>query len=297
MSETHIRPRRSILYMPGANERALVKAKSLNADGIILDLEDAVAPEAKNEARDRVAAAVASGGYGAREVVVRINSLDTPWGEADLKAAVKATPHVILAPKVNNAADVAALSAKIDDVGGGDDLVLWVMIETPLAILNIREIAAAAVSTRLSGFVMGTNDLAKDLRATMAPGRDAFLNALSISLTAARAYELVAIDGVYNDLKNEEGFEAECRQGQTLGFDGKTLIHPGQLDVCNRVFSPTEEEIEHSRAIIDAFAAPENAGQGVIKVNGKMTEILHLENAKRIVSVAEAISASVSTQG
>ena len=290
MDKTTFQPRRSVLYMPGANERALEKAKSIPADALIFDLEDAVAPEAKTTARVNVTNAVRSKSYGGREVIVRVNALDTPWGEDDLAAVIEAGPDVVLAPKVSSPDDVRELEARLTGLGAGEDLQLWVMIETPLAILNVHEIAKAAVSTHLAGFVLGTNDLAKDLRAVMTEDRTAFLTALSLTLAAARAYGLVAIDGVYNDIKNEAGFLRECVHGQTLGFDGKTLIHPKQVETCNRIFSPAPEEIEHSRAIIAAFADPQNAGQGVIKVNGKMTEILHLENAKRIVSMADAIA-------
>ena len=279
-----------MLYMPGSNERALEKAKSVPADGLILDLEDAVAPDAKEEARARVIQAVRDGGYGRREIIVRINALETPWGADDLTAAVQATPDVVLAPKVSRREHVLELDEQLTAAGAAQTLQLWVMVETPLSILNIHEIAQTSETTRLSGFVLGTNDLAKDLRAIMTSDRAAFLPSLSAALTAARAYGLVALDGVYNDIKNEDGFERECRQGRTLGFDGKTLIHPAQLAICNAVFSPSPEEIEHARAVIAAFAAPENAGQGVLKVDGKMTEILHLENAKRIVAMADLIA-------
>jgi len=283
------RPRRSCLYMPGANAKALEKAKTLAADVLILDLEDSVAPEAKAEARAQVAAAVKAKGYGRREVIVRVNALSTPWGAADIEAAGDAAPDGMLAPKVESAEEVRMLDAAMSHAGFSKQAALWVMIETPRAVLNVAEIAAAARGTRLSAFVLGLNDLAKETRARPAPGRAAFHVALSLTVTAARAAGLAAIDGVYNDIADDVGFEAECRQGLEFGFDGKTLIHPGQIDVCNAVFAPTEEEVARARAVIAAFALPENAGKGVIKVDGRMTELLHLEEAKRVVSVADAI--------
>jgi citrate lyase subunit beta/citryl-CoA lyase len=261
------RPRRSCLYMPGANERALEKAKTLSADTLIFDLEDAVAPDAKLAARETIAAALAGGGYGPREIVIRINGLDTEWGHDDLRAAVAAGPDAILAPKV---------------IDGG---------EMPRAIFNLKDIAETAGRTRLTTFVMGTNDLAKELRAVNdPPTRTAFQTALSLSVAAARAYDLVAIDGVYNGIGDEEGLAAECRQGRLMGFDGKTLIHPSQLATANEVFAPAPEDVEQARAVMAAFADPANAGKGVLKVNGKMTELLHLEEARRTVEVAEAIA-------
>ena len=285
------RPRRSVLYMPGANARALQKAKALPADALILDLEDAVAPEAKEEARALVSEAVREGGYGPREVVIRINALSTPWGEADLKAAVKAGPNAILAPKVDSAEDVARLDDALTAAGAHTDIALWVMIETPLAILNLKEIAAAGRSTRLSAFVMGTNDLAKDLRAEQTPYREPFLAALSMSVSAARAFSLTVIDGVHNDIQDTGGFDAVCRQGRALGFDGKTLIHPSQIEACNAIFAPAEADVAQARDVIAAFAEPENAGKGVLKVNGRMTELLHLAEARRLVAVADTIAA------
>ncbi|MEM6627282.1 MAG: CoA ester lyase [Pseudomonadota bacterium] len=286
-----IRPRRSVLYMPGANERALEKAKTLPADCLILDLEDAVAPDAKLEARERVCAAVKAGGYEPREVIIRINGLDTEWGLDDLEAAAEAGPDGILATKVIGGEDIVRLNDALTRSGASDDFALWVMIETPLSILNIQEIAAEAGRTRLSAFVMGTNDLAKDMRAEMTPDRVAFTTSLSLSVAAARAYGLVAIDGVYNDIKNEAGFNDEAVQGRVLGFDGKTLIHPSQVGPCNTVFAPSEDAVAQAKDVIAAFADPDNAGKGVLKVNGKMTELLHLEEAKRLVGVADAIAA------
>jgi citrate lyase subunit beta/citryl-CoA lyase len=283
------RPRRSCLYMPGANAKALEKAKSLAADVLLLDLEDSVAPEAKADARAQVAAAVKAGGYGKREVIVRCNALSTPWGRDDIAAAGAARPDGLLAPKVESAAQVRDLDAAMSAAGFKADAALWVMIETPRAILNLAEIADAAQGTRLSAFVMGLNDLAKDTRARAGANRAAFFAPLSLAVTAARAEGLTAIDGVYNDIADSAGFDAECRQGLEFGFDGKTLIHPSQIETCNAVFAPTAEEVTRARAVIAAFAMPENAGKGVIKVDGKMTELLHLEEAKRVVMVAEAI--------
>lgn len=292
MSASAHRPRRSCLYMPGANPRALEKAKSLPADTLIFDLEDAVAPEAKFEARDTACAAVKSGGYGPREIVIRINGLDTEWGLDDLKAAVSAGPNAILAPKVIDGGDIDRLNDAMTRAGAPDDMGLWVMIEMPKAILNIQDIAEAVGRTRLTAFVMGTNDLAKELRGVNdAPVRTAFQTSLGLSVAAARAYDLLAIDGVFNGIGDEEGLEAESLQGRLMGFDGKTLIHPSQLDAANRIFAPAEADVDQAKAVIDAFADPANAGKGVIKVNGKMTELLHLEEAERTVAVADAIAA------
>ena len=284
------RPRRSCLYMPGANPRALEKAKTLSADTVILDLEDAVAPDAKLEARNTVCAAVKAGGYGPREVVIRINGPETEWGADDMAAAVAAGPDAILVPKVVSGKNIEALSDAMTKAGAPDDMALWVMIEMPRAILNIEEIADAAANTRLAAFVMGTNDLAKELRAVATPDRAAFQTALSLTMTAARTGNIIAIDGVYNDIKDLEGLEDECQQGRTLGFDGKTLIHPAQLDICNRIFAPAAADVEQAQAVIAAFSDPENAGKGVLKVNGRMTEILHLEEAHRTVATAESIA-------
>ena len=290
MSHVH-RPRRSCLYMPGANERALEKAKTLPADTVIMDLEDAVAPEAKETARDTIRAAVTAGGYGHREIVVRMNGLDTEWGQADLKMAVEAGAHALLAPKVIDGSDIDRLDDAMSLAGAPAEMGLWVMIEMPKAILNIQDIAEAVGRTRMTTFVMGTNDLAKEYRARMTPDRLALQTALGMSMAAARAYNIVAIDGVYNDIKNEQGLIDECEQGRDLGFDGKTLIHPSQLDTANRVFAPSPHDVEHAQAVIEAFADPQNAGKGVLKVNGKMTELLHLDEARRTVTMDEAIRA------
>ena len=292
MSASAHRPRRSCLYMPGANSRALEKAKGLAADTLIFDLEDAVAPDAKAEARETVCNAVKEGGYGKREIVIRINGLDTEWGLDDLNAAVAAGPNAILAPKVIDGGDIDRLNDAMSRAGAPEDMGLWVMIEMPKAILNIKDIAEAVGRTRLTAFVMGTNDLAKELRGiNNPPERTAFQTALSLSVMAARAYDLLAIDGVFNGIGDEDGLAAECMQGRLMGFDGKTLIHPSQLESANRIFAPAEEDVEQAHAVIEAFADPANAGKGVLKVNGKMTELLHLEEAKRTVDVAAAIAA------
>ncbi len=286
------RPRRSCLYMPGANARALEKAKGLAADTLIFDLEDAVAPGAKLEARETVSAAVKAGGYGEREIVIRINGSDTEWGREDLQAAIDAGPDAVLAPKVIDGSDIDRLDEAMSRAGAPASMALWVMIEMPKAILNIQDIAEAVGRTRLSAFVMGTNDLAKELRAESNPPlRTGFQTALGLTIAAARAYDLLAIDGVFNDIADAEGFAAECQQGRYLGFDGKTLIHPAQLETANRLFAPDTAEVEQARAVIAAFANPANSGKGVIKVNGKMTELLHLEEARRVVAVAAAIAA------
>jgi citrate lyase subunit beta / citryl-CoA lyase len=282
-----LRPRRSVLYMPGANDRALEKAKTLEADALILDLEDSVAPEAKAEARARVAGSVKAGGYGRRELVIRINGLDTPWGVDDMKAAAAAGPDAILVPKVSRGADVARAVSLMTDAP--PQTRLWVMMETPLAMLKTEEIAGA--NPRLACLVLGTNDLVKETRASAAGQRFALVPMLSLCVLAGRAHGLDVIDGVYNDFRDETGFRAECEQGRMLGMDGKTLIHPGQIAACNEVFSPSSDEVTWSQKIIAAFAQPENAAKGVITLDGKMVERLHLAMAERVVAIAEAIGA------
>ena len=249
------RPRRSVLYMPGANARALEKAKSLPADALILDLEDAVAPDAKAEARARVTAAVKAGGYGPRELVIRVNGLDTPWGTDDLKAAVAAGPDAILIPKAASGDDIARASAAMRQAGAGEAMQLWAMIETPIAILKADEIAGAArhAGSRLAVLVLGLNDLVKETSAILDGERTAALYWLSAALTAARAHGLTILDGVYNNFRDMEGYTRECRQGRMLGFDGKTLIHPDQIALANEVFSPPAAEVEFARKIIAAF--------------------------------------------
>jgi citrate lyase subunit beta/citryl-CoA lyase len=281
-----IRPRRSVLYMPGANARALEKARGLPADAVILDLEDAVAPDAKADARARVTEAVKARGFGPREVVIRINAMETPWGRDDLEAAVAAGPDAILIPKVSRPDDIVSAAGAL--AAGPAETRIWAMMETPAAILNAQEIAAAG--HRLSCLVMGTNDLLKETRARPDAGRLALVPWLAACVLAARANGLDVLDGVYNDFNDEAGFRAECEQGRTLGMDGKTLIHPAQIKPCNAVFSPSEAEVERSRAIIAAFERPENAGQGVITVDGRMVERLHLDMARRTVAITDAIA-------
>jgi citrate lyase subunit beta/citryl-CoA lyase len=265
------------------------KAKTLPADAVILDLEDAVAPDAKTDARDAVLAAVGDRAYGAREVLIRVNGLDTGWGRDDLAMAASAGVDGVVVPKVTRGKDVRAVDRYLKKAGASPDLGLWVMIETPLAVLNIKKIAKASAKTRLTGFVMGTNDLAREYQAVPTPDRLAFLFSLSAAVVAARAYGLAAIDGVYNDIKNEAGLAAECEQGRVLGFDGKTLIHPSQIEVANRIFSPGEAELGDARAVVEAFALPENRGKGVISLNGQMVELLHLAQAERLLAIDDAI--------
>ena len=288
-----IRPRRSALYMPGSNTRALEKAKTLPADALILDLEDAVAPAAKADARAQVAAAVAAGGYGARETVIRINALSTEWGADDLAAALAAGPDAILVPKVSSVEELTRIRAAFAAAGAEGRVALWIMMETPLAILNAATIAAAANDrdAPLACLVMGTNDLAKETGASLGQGRLAMVPWLATCVAAARAHGLAILDGVYNDFRDLEGFAAECAQGAALGMDGKTLIHPSQLALANEIFAPAPAEVERARAIIAAFARPENAGKGAIELDGRMVELLHLETARRTMALAAAIEA------
>ncbi len=279
------RPRRSALYMPASNAKAIEKAKTLPCDVVILDLEDAVAPEAKAMAREQAVQAVRDGGFGRRELVIRVNGSDTPWGADDLRAASEARPDAILVPKVNSAADVAAYSGPLHA-----DTALWAMIETGRSLFALDSIAEAAASTQLTTFVMGTNDLAKEMRYRLTAGREPFFAALSMAVAAARIHGLTILDGVHNDIEDQHSLEAVCRQGVDFGFDGKTLIHPKQIDVCNTVFSPAPAEVDWARAVIAAFALPDNQGKGAIRVEGKMAELLHLAQAERLVAVAEAIA-------
>jgi len=287
-----VRPRRSVLYMPGSNARALEKARELPADGLILDLEDAVAPEAKAQAREAIVKSLQNGGFGDREVLVRINGLDTRWWVEDLNAVAEAKPDAVLVPKISNPGQLQDLAARIVDMGTDPRIRVWAMMETPLAMLNVGEIAAAALDseTRLAGFVMGTNDLAKDTRARLVPGRAPMLPWLMSCVAAARAYGLDILDGVYNELANTEGFAEECRQARDLGFDGKTLIHPKQIAPCNAAFSPAPEEVAAARKIIAAFDQPENENKGVIQIDGRMVERLHADMARRTVAIADAIA-------
>ena len=287
-----IRPRRSVLYMPGANARALDKARALPADGLILDLEDAVAPEAKAEARQRVVETVRSRPFGHREVVIRVNAIGTPWGIADLEAAISAGPDAILIPKVSRPGDIVSAANILQARQARPQTRLWAMMETPAAILNAGAIAAAATDpgTRLSCLVLGTNDLLKETRARPDGNRFAVVPWLATCVLAARACGLDVLDGVYNDFKDESGFRAECEQGRNLGLDGKTLIHPAQIGPCNDIFSPSKDEIEWSQAVIAAFERPENATKGVITVDGRMVERLHLAMARRTVAITDAIA-------
>jgi citrate lyase subunit beta/citryl-CoA lyase len=277
--------------MPGSNERALEKAKTIPADALIFDLEDAVAPDAKPLARDQVSAAVKNGGYGSREIVIRVNALETPWGTEDILAACEAEPDAILVPKVVHPGDVISVAKILQGVHAPEKIRLWAMMETPMAILNARTIAATAVyeENRLCCLVMGTNDLIKESRARALHDRFAVVPWLAMTLVAARAYRLDIIDGVYNEFRDEMGLREECERGRTLGMDGKTLIHPSQVGPCNQIFSPTGEEVEWSRKIIEAFRRPENKQKGVIVVEGRMVERLHLGMAERTVSIAEQI--------
>ena len=281
---TEFTPLRSVLYMPSSNERALEKAKTLPADAIIFDLEDAVAPDAKEEARGKAAAAVASGEYGDRHLIIRINGIGTEWHLEDIAAAAKAGPDVILVPKVNSADEVYQLVEAIEGAGAPDHTKLWAMVETPIGMLNALSIATA--SERLTGFVMGTNDLVKELYAEHVPGRQPVITGLGLALLAARAAGIVIIDGVYNDVKDLDGFLAECEQGRQMGFDGKTLIHPGQVEGANTAFAPSAQAVEDARGLIEAF---ESSTGGVVTYNGKMVENLHVESAKRTLSIAAAI--------
>jgi citrate lyase subunit beta/citryl-CoA lyase len=287
-----IRPRRSMLYMPGSNARALEKAKTLAADGVIIDLEDSVAPDAKEAARAQVAAAVKAGGFGTREEVIRVNGVDTPWHAEDLAAAAHAAPDAILVPKVQDPDTLELIGRRLLDMGTDHKTRVWAMIETPLAIFNILAIAAEArdSESRLAVLVMGTNDLAKDTRARLVPGRAPMLAWLSTCVAAARIHGVDILDGVYNDLGNSDGFAMECAQGVELGFDGKTLIHPNQIAPCNTAFSPSEAEVEQARKMIAAFDLPENKGKGVVSIDGRMVERLHAEMGRRTVAIAEAIA-------
>ena len=286
---TAIRPRRSVLYMPGSNARALEKAQTLPADALILDLEDAVAPDAKELARQRVCDAVKAGGFGKREIVVRINALSTPWGEADLAAATAAKPDAILVPKISAPKDLHTVEEHLLRHHAERGIALWAMVETPVAILNIAAIAAAG--GRLGCFVMGTNDLIKEIHGTHTQDRANLSAALSLAVLAARANAIAVIDGVYNDIQNADGFKATCEQAKSFGFDGKTLIHPSQVEPCNAVFAPSPEEVDAARKLIAAFELPENKGKGAIKLDGRMVELLHAEIARGTVAMADAIAA------
>jgi citrate lyase subunit beta/citryl-CoA lyase len=282
---TQFRPRRSVLYMPGSNERALEKAKSIPCDALILDLEDAVAPDAKPAAREAVCAAAASGAYGAREVTIRVNGADTEWHADDMRAVCAAVPDAIVVPKVDSADAVLALVESMAGHDAPEDTKLWAMVETPYAMLHADDIASA--SDRLTVLVMGTNDLAKELYAEHVPGRAPLLTGLGLALLAARANGKVILDGVYNDVKDADGFLAECRQGREMGFDGKTLIHPGQVDRANQAFAPSKQAVEDARGVLEAW---DDAGSGVVTYRGRMIENLHVESARRTLAIHEAIA-------
>jgi citrate lyase subunit beta / citryl-CoA lyase len=284
-----VRPRRSVLYMPGSNARALEKAKTLPADGIIFDLEDATAPDAKAAARELVCQKLRDGGYGRRELIVRVNGLDTPWGMEDVAAASQARPDAILLPKVESATEVERLEELLRQHRASEKTTIMCMLETPLGVLNAREIASS--SKRISCLVMGTSDLTKDLHARHTALRLPMLPSLGICLLAARAFRVAILDGVYLDLNDTQGFKQQCEQGLELGFDGKTLIHPQQVEPCNEVFSPSPREVEFSRRVIQAHRDAERQGRGVVLVDGKLIENLHVENARRLVATAEAIDA------
>ena len=285
------RPRRSVLYMPGSNARAIEKARSLPVDGVILDLEDAVAPDAKAQARQQVADAVKAGGFGAREVFIRVNGIDTPWHADDLNAAAHAAPDGILVPKVGTVETLERVGQRLLDMKTDLKTRIWAMIETPEAIFNINALAAEAhdSETRLAGFVMGTNDLAKETRARLVPGRAPMVSWLALCVLAAHGHGIDILDGVYNDLSDPKGFEAECAQARDMGFDGKTLIHPNQIGPCNTAFSPSADEVAQARKTIAAFDLPENKDKGVVQIDGRMVERMHAEMARRTVEIADAI--------
>ena len=283
-----LRPRRSVLYMPSSNERALEKAKSIPCDALIFDLEDAVAPDAKEAARANAVAAAQSGEYGHREITIRCNGLDTPWGADDLAAAATSGAAAVVIPKVNSVGYLQEVERLLDDAGAPAEMTIWAMIETPTAILDIRAIAHHG---RVNVLVMGTNDLIKELRTGTVPDRAPLIPHLAQALLGAREADKVILDGVYNDVRDPDGFLVEARQGQMLGFDGKTLVHPSQVQPTNEVWAPSDDEVEHSRRVIAAFEAAEAEGQGVITVDGRMIENLHVDNARRVIAVADAIAA------
>jgi citrate lyase subunit beta/citryl-CoA lyase len=282
-----LRPRRSVLYMPAANDRALEKAQTIPADAIIFDLEDAVAPDAKPEARGKAVGAVQSGLYGNRELTIRCNGLDTQWGSDDVAAAAAARPSAVVIPKVDSVEYVDRVAALLD-AAGAVEVMIWPMIETPTAMFNVREIAA---HPRVAVLVMGTNDLAKELRSPLVPSRHPLVPHLATALLAAREAGKVILDGVYNDVKNPEGFQAECRQGMEMGFDGKTLIHPSQVEPANDIWAPSTDEIDHAERVIAAFDDAVADGRGVVTVDGRMIENLHVDNARRVLATAAAIAA------
>src|SRR3954453_17110395 len=291
-NELMIRPRRSLLFMPGSNARALEKARDLAADGIILDLEDSVAPDAKALARDQIAQAVAAKGFGRREVLIRMHALDSPYWIDDVTMAGKARPDGILVPKISSVQDLSAIADRLSDINAHMSIRVWAMIETARAVLHAEELAAASRDSemRLAGFVFGPNDISRETRIRMAPGRAAMLPMITHCVLATRLHGLEILDGPYSDIGNAAGFAEECEQGRDLGFDGKTLIHPGQIDACNAIFTPPAEEVAQARKIIAAFARPENAGRGAIQLDGQMVERLHAEMARRTIAIADAIA-------
>lgn len=282
------RPRRSVLYMPAANERALEKAKDIQADALIFDLEDAVAPDSKEIAREQACAAAASSEYGNRELTIRCNGLDTPWGKDDLLAAAAAGPAAVVIPKVDGSSYLDEISELLNQGGAPSSTQIWAMVETPIGILHVEEIAR---HERTSVMVMGTNDMAKELRASITADRQALLPYLAMCLLSARAAGVAILDGVYNDIKDESGFKDVCVQGAEMGFDGKTLIHPNQVAPTNEIFSPSLDELDFHRRIIEEFEAAEKDGRGVLTVDGKMIENLHVDEARRALAVADAIAA------
>jgi citrate lyase subunit beta/citryl-CoA lyase len=288
-----IRPRRSLLFMPGSNPRALEKARILPADGIILDIEDSVAPDAKATARDQIAQAIAAKGFGKREVLIRVNSLDSPWWKDDIAMAGKARPDGVLVPKIYGVEDFVAIGRSLRDINADASIKVWAMIETARAVLHAEELAAASrdLDMRLAGFVFGPNDISRETRIRMLPGRAAMIPMITHCILAARAHGLEILDGPYSDFSNVDGFALECAQARDLGFDGKTLIHPGQIVACNAIFTPPEEEVAQARKIIAAFERPENASRGAIQLDGQMVERLHAEMAKRTIAIADAIAA------
>jgi citrate lyase subunit beta/citryl-CoA lyase len=288
-----IHPRRSLLFMPGSNARALEKAPNLPADGIILDLEDSVAPDAKAMARDQIALAIAQKGFGKREVWIRVNALDSPWWIDDVTMAGKAGPDGILVPKISSVKDLNAIADRLGDINADTSIKVWVMIETARGVLHAEEIAAAAgeYETRLAGFVFGPNDISRETRIKMQPGRAAMIPMITHCILAARAHGLEILDGPYSDFSNIDGFALECAQARDLGFDGKTLIHPGQIVTCNAIFTPPAEEVAHARKIIAAFERQENASRGAIQLDGQMVERLHADMARRTIAIADAIAA------
>jgi citrate lyase subunit beta/citryl-CoA lyase len=287
------RPRRSHLFMPGSNPRALEKARNLPADGLILDLEDSVAPDAKATARDQIAEAVAAKGFGRREILIRTNGLDTPWWVDDVAMAAKASPDGILVPKVSSREDLDNIGRRLAELGAAPSLKVWAMIETARAVLHAEELAAASrdSNTRLAGFVFGPNDISRETRIRMLPGRAAMIPMITHCILATRAHGLEILDGPYSDINNGEGFASECAQGRDLGFDGKTLIHPSQIEACNAIFTPPADDVARARKIIAAFDLPENASRGAIRLDGQMVERLHADMAQRTIAIADAIAA------